>query len=175
MVSSELSRGISEITPLSATQGKTWEGNEDCCAAARAIDKDLSTVALSHADNGTGWLKLQLEKIHLINKIIFHYKFYTNWFDPEGPCVKSETEFKGCVDNDNNVDVSVYQGEVRQKSCGTLQLTYGLEQSDQIYSMVCNVEGDTVKLSKDAGALAVYEVVVVAECKYTKWHRDCKL
>ena len=172
---SELSREISEITPLSATQGKTWEGNEDCCAAARAIDKDISTVALSHADNGTGWLKLQLDKIHLIYKIIFHYKFYTNWFDPQGPCMKSEAKFKGCVDNDNNVNVSVYQGEEKQKSCGTLQLTYGLEQSDQIYTMICNVEGDIVKLSKDTGALAVYEVVVVAECKYAKLHRDCKL
>ena len=64
------------------------------------------------------------------------------------------------MDNDNNVDVSVYQGDVQQKSCGTLQLTYGMEQSDQIYTLICNTEGDTVKLSKDTGIIAVQEVAV---------------
>ena len=59
------------------------------------------------------------------------------------------------------MDVSVYQGEVQQKSCGTLQLTYGLEQSDQIYTLLCNTEGDTVTLSKSTGNIAVFEVVVI--------------
>ena len=66
------------------------------------------------------------------------------------------------MDNGNNVDVSVYQGDVKQKSCGTLQLTYGLEQSDQIYKLLCNVEGDTVKLSKSTGDIAVTEVAVIS-------------
>ena len=65
------------------------------------------------------------------------------------------------MDADNNVDVSVYQGDVKQKSCGTLQLTYGLEQSDQIYTLICNTEGDTVKLSKSTGNIAVNELVVI--------------
>ena len=69
------------------------------------------------------------------------------------------------MDNDNNVDVSVYQGEVKQKSCGTLQLTYGLEQSDQIYTLICNTDGDTVKLSKSTGNIAVFEVVVIGTGK----------
>jgi hypothetical protein len=56
--------------------------------------------------------------------------------------------------------VSVYQGDVKQKSCGTLKLTYGLEQSDQIYTLICNTEGDTVILSKDTGNVAVFEIVV---------------
>ena len=68
----------------------------------------------------------------------------------------------GCVDDENNVDVSVYQGDVEKKSCGTLQLTYGLKQSDQIYTLICNAEGDTVKLSKDTGHIAVSEVVVIS-------------
>ena len=66
----------------------------------------------------------------------------------------------------NNVDVSVYQGDIKQKSCGTLQLTYGLEQSDQIYTLICNTEGDTVKLSKSfssSGYIAVNEVAVVTQ------------
>ena len=64
------------------------------------------------------------------------------------------------MDYDNNVDVSVYQGDELQKSCGTLQLTYGLEQSDQIYTLRCNIEGNTVKLSKDIGYISVSEVAV---------------
>ena len=63
------------------------------------------------------------------------------------------------MDIENNADVSVYQGGKKQKSCGTLQLTYGLEQSDQIYTLLCNTEGDTVKLSQSDGFLQVYEVV----------------
>ena len=64
------------------------------------------------------------------------------------------------MDRDNNVDVAVYQGDVKQKSCGTLQLTYGLKQSDQIYTLICNTKGDNVKLSKSTGDIAVCEVVV---------------
>ena len=145
------------------TQGKTWEGNEDCCAAAHAIDKDLSTNAVTHTDNGAGWLKLQFDRTHFINKIIIYYRFYTDWYDPGDWCFESESNFKACVDNKNNVDVSVHQGEVKQKSCGTLQLTYALEQSDQIYTLICNTDGDTVKLSKNTGAIAVLEVVVISK------------
>ena len=68
------------------------------------------------------------------------------------------------MDKDNNVDVSVYQGEEKRKSCGTLNLTYGLEQSDQIYTLLCNTEGDTVKLSKDHGTIVVLEVAVTSIC-----------
>ena len=62
---------------------------------------------------------------------------------------------------DNNVDVSVYKGEVKLEFCGTLKLTDGLEQSDQIYTLICNTEGDTVKFSKKSGRISVYEVVVL--------------
>ena len=80
--------------------------------------------------------------------------------------MQSEANFISCAKNDDNIDVSVFQGQVVKKSCGKLQLTYGLEQSDQIYTMICNTEGDLVKLSKDTGAVAAYEVVVVSGCKY---------
>ena len=92
--------------------------------------------------------------------------FYIDWYKPNDWCVKSESNFKACVDGENNVDVSVYQGETKQKSCGTLQLTYALEQSDQIYTLICNTEGDTVKLSKDSGNIAVFEVVVKSTGKF---------
>ena len=80
--------------------------------------------------------------------------------------MQTETNFIACASNDDNVDVSVYQGQVVKKSCGKLQLTYGREQSDQIHSLICNTDGDSVKLSKNTGAIAVYEVVVVSGCKY---------
>ena len=107
-------------------------------------------------------MKLEFDKTYFINKVVVFQRFYTNWYDPSEFCVASETNFRSCLDNDNNVDVSVYQGDVKQKSCGTLQLTYGLEQSDQIYTLICNTEGDIVKLSKNTGTIAVYEVVVTS-------------
>ena len=76
--------------------------------------------------------------------------------------MKLTSELAWTVDTDTNVDVSVYKGEIQQKSCGTLQLTYELEQSDQIYTLICKIEGDTVKLSKTIapGNIVVFEVVV---------------
>ena len=149
---------MAEITPKSVTQGKTYQGNENIYAAAHAIDKDLSTYAMT--DTGDGWLKLEFDKPHLIHKVVLYYVFYTNWYNPNAWCVQSEARFKQCVDGDTNVDVSVYQGENKQKSCGTLQLTYGLERPDQIYTLICNIKGDTVKLSKNTGNIVVYELAV---------------
>ena len=146
-------------------QGKTTHNNEEIYAAAHAKDRDLSTAAATHTENGAGWLELQFDKTYFINKIIIYYRFFTDWYYPNDWCVESVSNFKACVDNENNVDVSVYQGDVNQKSCGTLQLTYGLEQSDQIYTLICNTEGDTVKLSKDTGGILVFEVVVIGTGK----------
>ena len=77
--------------------------------------------------------------------------------------MQSETRFRGCVDWNNNVDVSVYQGDVKQKSCGTLQLTYGPEQQNQIYTMFCNVEGDKVRLTKATGRIELQEITVIGK------------
>ena len=142
-------------------QGKTYENKEKLWKSEHAIDKDLSTASATYTEHGAGWLKLDFGKSHFIHQIIIYFWFYTDWFDPGEYCVQSVDNFKKCVDYDNNVDVSVYQGEVKQKSCGTLQLTYGLEQSDQIYALLCNTRGDTVKLSKDVGHIAVCEIVVI--------------
>ena len=157
---------IAEITKASVTQGKTFNNDEKTWAAAHAVDKDFSTSAATSTDNGAGWLKLQFDKTYNIHKVVIYYNwFYASWYDPSYWCAQSVARFKECVDNHNNVDVSVYQGEVKQKSCGTLQLTYGLEQSDQIYTLLCNTEGDTVKLSKNSGAIVVAEVVVTSTGK----------
>ena len=150
---------------MNVTQGNTVQSNGEYLIAARAVDKDLSTHAVTGTQNGAGWIKLEFDKTYLIHKVVFYYSFYTNWYHPNSWCVQSKANFKACVDNNNNVDVSVYQGDVKQKSCGTLQLTYGLEQSDQIYTLLCITEGDIVKLSKDQGHIVVYEVAVTSKCK----------
>ena len=134
--------------------------NEGAFAAAHAVDGDLSTVAATSTDNGAGWIKLEFDKTYFISKVDIHYRFYTNWYRTSDVCLQSTSDFMSCMNDDNNVDVSVYQGDVRQKSCGTLQLTYGLEQSDQIYTLLCDAKGDIVKLSKSTGRIVVGEIVV---------------
>ena len=143
-----------------ATRGEPY-GEGEMYAAENAIDRDLITQAVTKAGTEAAWLKFEFGKTYFIHKVVIYYKFYIdNWNDHTFWCTQSEANFKECVDNDNNVDVSVYQGDVKQKSCGTLQLTYGLEQSDQIYTLLCNTEGDTVKLSKSSKTIAVNEVAV---------------
>ena len=144
------------------TQGKTWNNNETCCAAAHAVDKDLATPAITYAASGWGWIRIEFDKTYDIHKIVIYNMFYINWYsDAHSWCVRGEAYFRACIDKGNNVDVSVYQGEVLMKSCGTLRLTYGLEQSDQIYTMICFIEGNTVKFSKSSGDIGLYEVVAV--------------
>ena len=148
---------------MRATQGDTYDNNEQRYAAAHATDMDLSTQAATNTNDGTGWLKVEFGKTYFIHKVVIYYRFYNNWYDPSNWCVRSEDNFKACVNSHNNVYVLVYQGGVKQNSCGTLQLTYGLEQSDQIYTLVCNTEGDTVKLSKTTGVITVSEVAVAGK------------
>ena len=155
---------MSEITPTRVTQGKT-RANSNLYVAAHAADKDLSTQAVTNTDNGAGWLKLEFDKTYLIHKVVIYYRFYHNWFTPHDGCTLSKTNFKTCVNYHNNVEVSVFQGEVKQKSCGTLQLTYGLEQSDQIYTLVCDARGDILQLSKNTEDIAVFEVVTISKLK----------
>ena len=106
---------------------------------------------------------MEFDEKYFVHEVVIYYWFYRNWYNPDDRlCVQNVDQFKHCVSYDNNVDVSVYQGEVLQKSCGTLRLINGLEQSDQIYTLLCNSEGDSVKLSKNEGHIAVYEVAVTS-------------
>ena len=154
---------LAEISATTVTQGKTRDNNEKDFKAAHAVDKDLSTQAATNTDDGAGWLKLEFGKTYFIHKVIFYNRFYNNWYDPSNWCVRSEANFKSCKDGNKNVDLSVYQGKAKQKSCGTLQITYGLKQSDQIHTLICNSEGDIVKLSKTTGHISVFEVAVVGK------------
>jgi hypothetical protein len=162
---SERQREVAEMTPTKVTQGATYQNNEEKYGAANAIDKDLSKMAATKNGDGERWLRIELGKTIFVHKIKIYYIFFTNWYDPNSYCAKSMSNFKKCVDLDRDTDVSVYQGNVEQKSCGTLKLTYGLEQSDQIYTLICNTEGDTVKLSKDKGQVSVAEIVITGPGK----------
>ena len=161
---------LAEITPIRVTHDGT---NADLNSSDwdqdpyNAIDKNLKSHIFVNGDgtNHPAWLKLVFNKGQLIHKVIIYNRFYTKWFYPNNKCVSNKEKFKGCVDKASNVDVSVYQGEVHQKSCGTLQLTYELEQSDQIYTLVCNTEGDSVKLSKANGEIRVWEIVIIGTGK----------
>ena len=108
---------------------------------------------------------MKFDKTYFIHKIVIYYKFFNHWYHPQDSCVQRVDTFKECVDNDNNVDVSVYQEMVKQKSCGSLQLTYELEQSEQIYTLLCMSQGDTVKLSKNHGDIVVFEAAITSKCK----------
>ena len=76
--------------------------------------------------------------------------------------MQSESNYQECKVNHNNVDIAVYQGDELQATCGTLQLTYALDQADQIYTFTCDTDGDTVLLSKTSAHISVYEIVVTS-------------
>ena len=150
-----------EIIPIKATQEKTRIGSESdtIYAAEHAIDKDLSSKSIAENFEDECWLRLDLDAMFFIEKIVIYSRFYTNYFD-QMMCAQSVSKFQTCVDNINNADVSVYEGEVRQKSCGTLQLTYALDLADQIYTLVCEAEGDVVTFSRTTGKISVQEVIL---------------
>ena len=109
-----------EITPTTVTQGKTIIYNKERNPAAHAVDKDLSTQAATETDNRAGWLTLEFDRTHFIHKMHNYSWLYTNWYWPTNWYALSEVNFKACVNYSNNIDVSVYQGGVKQGSCGTL-------------------------------------------------------
>ena len=163
-----------EITPTRVTVGNQYLSDDVTWDATNAADRDLYTAAATHTNNQLGWIKLEFDKTHFIHKVVIYHRFYTDWYNHAYYCAQTVANFKSCVNQGNNVDVSVNQGEALKKSCGTLQLTYGLEQSDQIYTLICNAEGDTVKLSKDTpDYIAICEVAVVTQgdLKLSLFHR----
>ena len=151
---------MAEITPVSVTQQKTLNGAENAYKAAHAVDKDLSTRSVAEPVDGEVWLKLEFGRTYFIHSITIYQIFYTNWYDAASWCVKSDSNYRACKDVYTNVDIAVYQGDEKQADCGTLQMTYGLEQEDQIYTFTCNTEGDTVLLSKTSDRIVVFEIVV---------------
>ena len=68
-------REAGEITPVSAEQSATRNNNEANNGAGLAIDLDLSTDAdITAGADGTIWLKITLDKVYCVERVIRHYK-----------------------------------------------------------------------------------------------------
>ena len=102
----------------------------------------------------------------MIHKITIYTVFFTDFYDPPTWCAERISNYNACLKNRNNVNIDVYQGDVKQKKCGTLQLTDGLEQEDQIYKFICGVKGDTVLLSKSSVNIILAEIVIQGNGKF---------
>lgn len=168
------------ITPVKASQSKVLRGDNNF-RASNAIDNNLKTDATSVVVDGEVWFKLELGKTYFIDKVIVHTIFYnTDWPATEYAsswCNKRLANYRYCKDGHTNVDVSVYKGEKRQKSCGTIEMTYGLEQSDQIYTVSCgwnSVMGDIIKLSKSKGEISIVEIIVLSGPGQKSCHQPVK-
>ena len=150
-----------EVLPSKVTQGKTLDDNEGSFAAKFATDQIIATMSATGTNDGAAWLKLEFDTQIFIQKIVIYYQFYKDWFTPNDNCRQSAEKFKeACVDAHNNVDVSAGTEE-SVALCGVLQLRDRLRQTDQIYTVICNIFGDVVMLTKDEGVISVSEVVVV--------------
>ena len=114
-----------------------------------AIDKNLVTVvsALPAISSEDIWIRFELPKLSFVKFIVLHTNFWENYYKNTGPCFDNMAKYKGCKRAQNGTEVSVYQGEVKKKSCGTLYTTEELEQTDQIYTINCRVKGIAVVLS----------------------------
>ena len=133
---------------------------------SRTIDKDLSTaisVQTTSLEEGI-WIRFELPKSSFVESVVVYLNFFTNSYNPNGSCMVSIEKYRKCKTSHNNTEVSVYQGDVKQKSCGTLYTTFGLDQSDQIYTIKCNVHGDKVVLTKQPidthSLLPLWEIVI---------------
>ena len=154
-----LKPGNTEIIPTSISKF----GEVECCQIENAIDKVISTSAeiVIGDSKSEAWLKVEFGEVKFIHKVTVYFRFYTHWYRPSNNCVRNVETFKECVDRENDVELLALQGETVSKVCGTFQRTYGPEQSDQMYTLVCNTEGDSIKLRKEGGrGLKILEVVV---------------
>ena len=150
-----------DISALRVTHSKTID-NDQNYAETFAVDRDLMTQSAAEAVNGEVWLKVEFGESHFIHKIVIYQVFYNADFYDYNWCAETMFNYITCKGGHSNVDVSVYQGEEHQKSCGTLQLTHGLELSDQTYTFFCDVEGDSIRLSKKSGHISIFEIVVIS-------------
>ena len=142
--------------------------SSDKAAALKwAIDKDLSTVesALTTSLDSDIWIKFNLSETHFVDKVVIYLNFLTGFYNPNGGCMTSEDRFRECKQTQKGLEVSVFQADEEQKSCGTIELSLGLKQSDQIYTFDCaGAKGNAVILTKtpvDGNTkLPLWEIVI---------------
>ena len=135
-----------EITPESATQSCTYDGNEDQYAAEHAIDLDLGTYSMTCArPDGTTWFQLKLDQVHCVEQV--------REYNTDGSARRTWT----C----SNTDCSNCEGY----SCGDCSLTVSSEETVKCPVLDCKY-GDTVKLQYTGRAynsLKEYEILMTGE------------
>ncbi|KAL5254425.1 hypothetical protein ACHWQZ_G014016 [Mnemiopsis leidyi] len=138
-------REVGEITPVRAQHSATQDKDEEMYGAGNAIDLDPTTRSSTVPDSdGTTWLKVTLDKVHCVDKVIWYLKdasLYHLWT---------------CTDNDC--------GNCVGDKCGLFNLTVSTEGRVSDLSPVpeCGY-GDTVKLEKDGSMIYVNELVVIGK------------
>ena len=164
---------VGEIRPVRARHSRTHytlTENE----VVHAFDRDPSTISATESKYGTGnfdpesaWLQLQLERVHFVHKVVIYGIFYTKWYNPTHWCIQSTYNFEKCIEFYTNVNVKVYLGYVEQKSCGNLELSTKQSEDDQIYTVFCNVEGDSIMLISEEKILGKNQQIAVREVVIT--------
>ena len=130
-----------------------------------AVDGDLSTSAILNPEGGSAWLKLDFdEKLH-IHKVLMYNEYYRDWFWESG-CQESLADYRKCVDMLKSVEIDVFNGEEKVKFCGQPRLNYGLRQRDQMYTVMCNRLGNSVRLTTFDSVIRVFELVVISRGEY---------
>ena len=157
---------IAEIAPIRVTQIESTIDGKGKYPAENALDKDLATHSLIPTENGISWLELKFDDTYLIHKVVIYFRFFTGWYHPDDRCAKNQTTFEACVNENRDINVSVYKSDVFEKSCVYPDITSELTQSDQIYSWLCMAEGDTVKIKKSTETnMELFEVAVTSTRK----------
>lgn len=118
------------------------------------------------------WARIKFDDVYFIHKVIVYFRFSTDWFYPTETCTPSSDlilshNWRDCVDRTRDVKVIVKfildnEERVRFK-CGQVGNSYGVKQSDQVYTTLCNKEGNEVRLGKGQGVLDIREVVVTGK------------
>ena len=136
-----------EITPESATQSCTYDGNEDQYAAEHAIDLDLGTYSMTCArPDGTTWFQLKLDQVHCVEQV--------REYNTDGSARRTWT----C----SNSDCSHCEGSACNKY---YSITVSSEETELPPVLDCKY-GDTVKLErtdKSYDTLWVFEISVTGD------------
>lgn len=124
-------------------------------------DKLLRELALLCSEPGEG------SRISFVFIAFFVISFFKISIPPQQNKQKQENmipqaQWEYCLRSDSGMDVSVYQGEDKVKSCGTLVLDPSrTEREEQVYSFSCDVIGDVVFLSKSDNNIVLYELQTI--------------
>ena len=154
---SERARLPNEIVPMKA-ETKEDAAKED--TAKKLIDTNLFTRAILVKNDSTNssWIKISLDRPYFITKVVLYNKFFVDWYVPDDVCVVNTDHFKTCNSKIDGLKVTV-----SEKICATLQVfPTALDQKDQVYSLLCNVEGKEVLLSKtEEGKFSIRDVAIL--------------